>query len=79
MRPLGLRRTIYYRYVPPARDRQPFKGCLRAPLRASQSDRNNIPYRKSAAINIKGRLWHIKKILVEDTIVLILEIGKESK
>ena len=29
--------------MPPARDRQLFKGCLRAALRASQSDRNNIP------------------------------------
>ena len=30
--------------MPLAYDRQPFKGCLRAPLRASQSNRNNIPY-----------------------------------
>ena len=29
--------------MPLARDWQPSKGCLRAALRASQSDRNNIP------------------------------------
>ena len=44
VRPLRSRRTIYYRHVPPARDRQPSEGCLKAPLRASRSDRNNIPY-----------------------------------
>ena len=44
VRPLGPRRSIYYGHVPPARDRQLFKGCLRAPLRASRGDRNNIPY-----------------------------------
>ena len=30
--------------MPLVRDRQPSKGCLRAPLRASRSNRNNIPY-----------------------------------
>ena len=44
VRPLGSRRTIYYGHVPPAYDQQPFEGCPRAALRASQSDRNNIPY-----------------------------------
>ena len=44
VRPLGSRRSIYYRHVPPARNRQPSKGCPRAPLRASRGDRNNIPY-----------------------------------
>ena len=44
MRPLGLRRSIYYRHMPLAYNWQPYKGYLRAPLRASQGDRNNIPY-----------------------------------
>ena len=44
VRPLGSRRSIYYGHVPPVRDRQLSKGYLRAPLRASRSDRNNIPY-----------------------------------
>ena len=44
VRPLGSRRSIYYGHVPPARDRQPSEGCLRAPLRASRGVRNNIPY-----------------------------------
>ena len=44
VRPLGSKRSIYYGHVPPARDRQLSEGCPRAPLRASRSDRNNIPY-----------------------------------
>ena len=30
--------------MPPVRNQQPFKGYLKALLRASQSNRNNIPY-----------------------------------
>ena len=44
VRPLGLRRSIYYGHVPLARDRQLSEGHPRAPLRASRGDRNNIPY-----------------------------------
>ena len=44
LRLLGSRRTIYYGHVPPARDWQLSKGYLKAALRASRGDCNNIPY-----------------------------------
>ena len=44
VRPLGLRRSIYYGHVSSVCNWQPFEGCLRAPLMASRGDRNNIPY-----------------------------------
>ena len=57
--------TIYYGYVPPVRDRQLSKGCLRAALRASWGDRNNIPntsrYKYLAANPAKGKeIYYIK-------------------
>ena len=47
--------TIYYGHVPLVRDWQPSEGCLRAALRASQGDRNNIPN------TIKKYKFHITK------------------
>jgi len=41
--------TIYYVHVPLARNRRPSKGRLEVVLRATQGDRNNIPYRGIAA------------------------------
>ena len=66
-----MRRTIYYRHVPLVRDRQLSKGCPRAALRASQSDRNNIPYIDIAdiamdiidVINIAGIVDRMLRIL----------------
>jgi len=36
--------TIYYGHVPLARDRRLSKGRLKVVLRATQGNRNNIPY-----------------------------------
>ena len=36
--------TIYYGYVPPARDRRPSEGRPGVVLRATRGVRNNIPY-----------------------------------
>ena len=37
---------ISYGHVPPARDRRTSEGCPGVVLRATQGDRNNIPYNK---------------------------------
>ena len=42
--------TIYYGHVPPARNRRLSKGCPGVVLRATQGDRNNIPYNYSLGI-----------------------------
>ena len=74
MRPLESGRTIYYRYMPPARDRKLFKECLRAPLRASRGDRNNIPYTTSIATlkTAKSSFILAVAIFISSTIFFLL-------